>query len=61
MESNNCPLSTSSFYETEDELRIELEKIERQYQDAMKDLSKRRCDAIMETRKRLSLKNTFIE
>jgi WNK lysine deficient protein kinase len=61
MESNNCPLSTSSFYETEDELRIELEKIERQYQDAMKDLSKRRCDAIMETRKRLSLKNTIIE
>ncbi|KAI5405077.1 putative serine/threonine-protein kinase wnk7, variant 2 [Lathyrus oleraceus] len=56
MESNNY-----SFYETEDELRIELEKVERQYQETMKDLTKRRYEAIMEIRKRLSNKNTIIE
>lgn len=61
MEINNYPLSTSSYYEREDDLRTELEKIERQYQEAMKDLSRRRYEAIVETRKKLSLKNTIIE
>ncbi|CAK8567884.1 unnamed protein product [Lathyrus sativus] len=56
MESNNV-----SFYETEDELRVELEKVERQYQETMKDLTKRRYEAILEIRKRLSHKNTIIE
>jgi len=61
MDNNNYPLSTSSFHEADDELKIELEKIERQYQEAMKDLCKRRHEAMMETRKRLSQKNTIIE
>ncbi|CAI8598831.1 unnamed protein product [Vicia faba] len=57
IESNNV-----SFYESENELRIELEKVERQYQETMKDLTKRRHEAIMEIRKRLSQKkNTIIE
>lgn len=61
MENNNYPLSTSSFNEAEDELKVELEKIERQYQEAMKDLCKRRHEAMMETRKRISQKNSIIE
>lgn len=56
MESNNYSISASSLSEPGDELKIELEKIERQFQEAIKDLSKRRHEAIMETQRRLSQK-----
>lgn len=62
MESNgmvnfsNYPISASSLSEPQDELRIQLEMIEQQYQEAIKDLSKRRHQAIMEIRSRLSQK-----
>ncbi|KAJ1378264.1 Serine/threonine-protein kinase, active site [Sesbania bispinosa] len=54
------PISASSSA-PEDELRVELEMIEQQYQEAIKDLSKRRYQAIIETRRRLSQKNAIIE
>ncbi|KAE8727171.1 putative serine/threonine-protein kinase WNK6 [Hibiscus syriacus] len=38
----------------DEELRMELEMIELMYQEAMKEISKRRHDAIMDTRRRLS-------
>ncbi|TKY73858.1 serine/threonine-protein kinase WNK7 [Spatholobus suberectus] len=57
----NCPINVSSLYEHEDELRIELEMIEQQYQEAIKDLSKRRYQAITETRRRLSQNNAIIK
>ncbi|KAK9039345.1 hypothetical protein V6N11_014548 [Hibiscus sabdariffa] len=47
--------STSGPAEDE-ELRLELEMIELQYQEAMKEISKRRHEAIMDTRRRLSQK-----
>ncbi|XVF17049.1 hypothetical protein REPUB_Repub10bG0083600 [Reevesia pubescens] len=47
--------SASGRYEDE-ELRLELEKVDLQYQEAMKEISKRRHEAIMETRRRLSQK-----
>ncbi|XP_010247273.1 PREDICTED: probable serine/threonine-protein kinase WNK6 isoform X2 [Nelumbo nucifera] len=40
----------------EEEIRMELEVIELQYQEAIKDISKKRLEAIMEARKRLSQK-----
>ncbi|XVF58727.1 hypothetical protein PTKIN_Ptkin07bG0090100 [Pterospermum kingtungense] len=40
----------------DEELRLELEMIELQYQEAMKEISKRRHEAIMDTRRRLSQK-----
>ncbi|CAJ1974681.1 unnamed protein product [Sphenostylis stenocarpa] len=52
----NYPNSAPHSNEPEDELRIELEMIEHQYQEAIKDLSKRRYQAILETRRRLSQK-----
>ncbi|KAL9313829.1 hypothetical protein ACSQ67_019281 [Phaseolus vulgaris] len=48
--------SAPSLYEPEDELRTELEMIEQQYQEAIKDLSKRRYQAISEARRKLSQK-----
>ena len=39
-----------------EELRMELEVIELQYQEAIKEMSKKRHEAIMETRRRLSQK-----
>ncbi|KAK7358854.1 hypothetical protein VNO77_00794 [Canavalia gladiata] len=60
MESNGTtnfsahPNFVSSY--SEHELRIELETIEQKYQEAIKDLSKRRYQAIMEIRKRMSEK-----
>ncbi|TYJ38071.1 hypothetical protein E1A91_A05G417600v1 [Gossypium mustelinum] len=51
------PVSSSPCDEDEDEeLRMELEMIELQYQEAMKDISKKRHEAIMDTRRRLSQK-----
>ncbi|KAK8716321.1 hypothetical protein V6N13_043636 [Hibiscus sabdariffa] len=51
------PVSSSPCDDSEDEeLRKELEMIEMQYQEAMKEISKRRHDAIMDTRRRLSQK-----
>ncbi|TYH75677.1 hypothetical protein ES332_D04G036700v1 [Gossypium tomentosum] len=53
------PVSSSPCDEDEDEeLRMELEMIELQYQEAMKDISKKRHEAIMDTRRRLSQKKT---
>ncbi|XP_058786552.1 probable serine/threonine-protein kinase WNK7 [Vicia villosa] len=54
--SKSPSIESNNFYESEDESRIELEKVERQYQETMKDLTKRRYEAIMEIRKRLSKK-----
>ncbi|RYR33861.1 hypothetical protein Ahy_A10g048515 isoform A [Arachis hypogaea] len=54
--SSTHPPVVSSVSEPQDELRIELAKVEQQYQDAIKDLSERRYLAIMETRKRLAQK-----
>lgn len=55
----SCPTSVSSLCTVDDfeELRKELETIELQFQLEIKDISKRRHEAIMETRKRLSQKN----
>ncbi|XP_047181694.1 probable serine/threonine-protein kinase WNK7 isoform X1 [Vigna umbellata] len=53
----NYPMNAPpSFNEAEDELRIELEMIEQQYQEAIRDLSKRRYQAITEARRRVSHK-----
>ncbi|XP_059624441.1 probable serine/threonine-protein kinase WNK6 isoform X2 [Cornus florida] len=50
---------SSSSLEDEDEvLRLELEMIELQYREVVKDIYKRRHEAITETRKRFSQKNT---
>ncbi|KAI4317133.1 hypothetical protein L6164_025032 [Bauhinia variegata] len=56
MASISNAMNLSSLSEPEDELRKELELIEQQYQDAIKEISKRREEAIMETRRRLSQK-----
>lgn len=54
---SSYPISgASSSSEPEDELRIELEMIEQKYQEAIKDLSKRRSLAIMEIKRRMSEK-----
>ncbi|XVF14941.1 hypothetical protein REPUB_Repub09cG0104600 [Reevesia pubescens] len=50
------PVSSPSDRDEDEELRMELEKIELQYQEAMKEISKRRHEAIMDTRRRLSQK-----
>lgn len=54
--SNFPSIESNNFSESEEESRMELEKVERQYQETMKDLTKRRYEAIMEIRKRLSQK-----
>ncbi|GMI99369.1 hypothetical protein like AT1G49160 [Hibiscus trionum] len=52
-----CPQSFSTSGPVEgEELRLELEMIELQYQEAMKEISKKRHEAIMDTRRRLSQK-----
>lgn len=50
------PRSVSSLSDLEDKLRIELDMIEQKYHEAIKEISKRRNQAIMETRRRLSQK-----
>ncbi|XP_022741951.1 probable serine/threonine-protein kinase WNK7 [Durio zibethinus] len=50
------PVSSTSGGDEDEELRLELEMIELQYQEAMKEISKRRHEAIMDTRRRLSQK-----
>ncbi|XP_062007270.1 probable serine/threonine-protein kinase WNK7 [Rosa rugosa] len=56
--SASCPISVSSFCTADDfEFRKELETIELQFQLELQDISKRRHEAIKETRKRLSQKN----
>ncbi|XWS33188.1 hypothetical protein CRYUN_Cryun22dG0057900 [Craigia yunnanensis] len=50
------PVSSPSGLDKDEELRMELEMIELQYQEAMKEISKRRHEAIMDTRRRLSQK-----
>ncbi|KAG4176012.1 hypothetical protein ERO13_A11G226100v2 [Gossypium hirsutum] len=59
MSTNPESSSTSGLAEAE-ELRLELEMIELQYQEAMKEISKRRHDAIMDTRRRLSQKKMHL-
>ncbi|XP_020213292.1 probable serine/threonine-protein kinase WNK7 isoform X2 [Cajanus cajan] len=61
MKSFNYPTSASCSCEHEDEFKIELEMIEQQYQDAIKELSKRRYQAIAETSRRLSQKYASIK
>ncbi|KAJ1412939.1 Serine/threonine-protein kinase, active site [Sesbania bispinosa] len=56
MSFSSYPISVSSLSEPEDELRIELEMIEQKYQEALKDLSKRRYQAIMDIKRRMSEK-----
>lgn len=53
---SKCMNPVSSSPDEDEELRLELEMIELQYQEAMKEISKRRHEAIMDTRKRLSQK-----
>jgi len=59
-ESNNMvsfssyPISVSSLSEPDDELRVELEMIEQKYEEAIRDLYKRRNLAIQEIKKRMS-------
>ncbi|CAL0325183.1 unnamed protein product [Lupinus luteus] len=53
---SNGMMSVSSSFELDDELKIELEKIEQKYQEAIKDLCRRRDEAIMEIRRRMSEK-----
>ncbi|KAF7840079.1 putative serine/threonine-protein kinase WNK6 isoform X3 [Senna tora] len=50
------PSCISSLSEPEDELRVELEMIEQKYQEAMKEISDRRYQAIMEAKRRVSQK-----
>jgi WNK lysine deficient protein kinase len=50
-------VSSSSCKDDNEELRRELGKIELQYQEAMKEISKRRHEAIQETTKSLSQKS----
>ncbi|KAK7318473.1 hypothetical protein RJT34_03175 [Clitoria ternatea] len=50
------PSFVSSSSELENELRTELEMIERKYQEAIKELSKKRYQAIMEIRRRMGEK-----
>lgn len=57
----NQPISASSLNDREHELRIELEIIEREYQEAIKDLSRKRYQAILDTRRRLSQKDANIK
>ncbi|KAB2005117.1 hypothetical protein ES319_D11G247700v1 [Gossypium barbadense] len=54
--STNPESSSTSGLAGDEELRLELEMIELQYQEAMKEISKRRHEAIMDTRRRLSQK-----
>ncbi|KAI5384233.1 putative serine/threonine-protein kinase wnk6, variant 3 [Lathyrus oleraceus] len=56
MSFSSYPLSVSSLSELDDELRVELEMIEQQYQEAIKDLSKRRNLAIEEIKRRMAEK-----
>ena len=54
----SCPSQVSSSNQDgEDKLRMDLEIIELHYQDAIKEISKKRNEAIMETRKKRSQKN----
>ncbi|KAK7247550.1 hypothetical protein RIF29_42435 [Crotalaria pallida] len=53
--------SVSSSFEPEDELKIVLERIEEKYQEAIKDLCKRRDEAIMEIRRRMPEKSAVVE
>uniref|UniRef100_A0A5B7AFK3 non-specific serine/threonine protein kinase n=1 Tax=Davidia involucrata TaxID=16924 RepID=A0A5B7AFK3_DAVIN len=57
---SSCPIDLSSLsLQDEDEelrLKLELELIELQYHEVIKDIDKRRHEAIMETRRRLSQK-----
>lgn len=56
--SSSYPSSISTLPRDENEdLGKELENIEMQYQEAIKEISKRRHEAILETTKRLSQKN----
>ncbi|XP_061345458.1 probable serine/threonine-protein kinase WNK6 [Gastrolobium bilobum] len=54
MSFSSYPSGVSSLSEADDELRIELEMIEQKYQEAIKELSKKRNQAIMEIRRRMS-------
>ncbi|KAH1126008.1 putative serine/threonine-protein kinase WNK6 [Glycine max] len=54
MKFSSHPINASCFFQPGDELRIELERIEQQYQDEMEDLLKRKNHDIMETRRRHS-------
>ena len=49
-------VSSSSNQDEDEDLRTELEIIEQQYQNAVKEISKRRDEAIIETRRKLSQK-----
>ncbi|KHN31127.1 Putative serine/threonine-protein kinase WNK6-like protein [Glycine soja] len=55
------PVSTSSFFEPGDELRIELEMIEQQYQDEIEDLLRRKQQDITETTRRHLQNNASIK
>ncbi|KAL5192393.1 putative serine/threonine-protein kinase WNK6 [Glycine soja] len=55
------PVSTSSFFEPGDELRIELEMIEQQYQDEIEDLLRRKQQDITETTRRHLQNNSSIK
>ncbi|XP_045823895.1 probable serine/threonine-protein kinase WNK6 isoform X1 [Trifolium pratense] len=53
---SSYPISVSSMPELDDELRVELEMIEQKFQEAIRDLSRKRCQAIEEIKKKMSEK-----
>ncbi|GAU35074.1 hypothetical protein TSUD_69970 [Trifolium subterraneum] len=50
---SSYPISVSSMSELDEELRVELEMIEQKHQEAIRDLSRKRCQAIEEIKKRM--------
>jgi WNK lysine deficient protein kinase len=53
---SSYPISVSSMTELDDELRVELEMIEQKFQEAIRDLSRKKYQAIEEIKKRMSEK-----
>jgi WNK lysine deficient protein kinase len=53
---SSYPISVSSMTELDDELRVELEMIEQKFQEAIRDLSRKKYHAIEEIKKRMSEK-----
>ncbi|XP_065875886.1 probable serine/threonine-protein kinase WNK6 isoform X2 [Euphorbia lathyris] len=61
LECKNKSMDMMNSKSENEELRRELELIDHQYQEGMKELARRRHEAILETTKRLSQKSTSIE
>ncbi|KAK7399405.1 hypothetical protein VNO78_10587 [Psophocarpus tetragonolobus] len=57
----NLPNIFSSLSEREVDLKLEIEMIDRKYQEAINDLSKKRYQAILEVKRRMSEKQVILE